>query len=99
MSRAAFVLRSRSHRARGSRWSPTCITWIAIPSRAYIRTLAGVAIALGSARLVAADPKRDARTTRSSYLANVLIERQHEIHAYDLGPRGMFVVGLKRWAR
>jgi hypothetical protein len=22
-----------------------------------------------------------------------------EIHAYDLGPRGMFVVGLKRQAR
>ena len=33
---------------------------IAIQSRAYIRILAGVAIALSSARLVAADPKRDA---------------------------------------
>jgi hypothetical protein len=41
-------------------WSPVCITGTTIPSRVHIRTLIGIAIALGSSSQVAADPKRDA---------------------------------------
>lgn len=53
-----------------------------------MRILAGVAIALSSASMA------DAASRRGKVAAGPL-----QIHAYDLGPRGTFVVGLKRQAR
>jgi hypothetical protein len=48
-----------ARRSAVPRWSPVCITGITIQSRVHIRTVVGVAIALGCSSLAAADPKRD----------------------------------------